>query len=85
MTADTGKPWRRGERADLILDAVTDLVDYLLVTGRENDDELGPGDIQAAVAAGEITQERMVTRFAQQLDAGLTTPPSRWTTRPVPR
>ena len=74
--------WMLGERADLILEAVDVLVERLLVADRENDDELGPGDVQAAVAAGEIAQEHMVTRFAQELNARLsgqttTTPPSR--------
>jgi hypothetical protein len=58
-------------RAELTLDAVTDLVYYLLDLGRENDDELGPGEIEAAIAAGEVSAEHMVTRFAQELDARL--------------
>lgn len=64
--------WMLGERADLILEAVDVLVERLLVADRETDDELGPGDVQAAVAAGEITVEHMAARFAQELGARLT-------------
>jgi hypothetical protein len=56
-------------RADLILGTVTDLTDRLL--DREGDDELFTGDIESAVAAGEITVADMTARFSQALQARL--------------
>ena len=68
MTSKTG----------LILEAVTVLVEYLLVVGRESDDELLPGDVEAAVASGQITVEQMAARFAQELSAKLPEAPPPW-------
>ena len=56
-------------RADLILSTVTDLADRLL--DREGDDELHTGDVEAAVASGEVTVGDMAARFAQALGARL--------------
>ena len=56
-------------RADLIIEAVDALVDRLLVVDREIDDELHPGDVEAAIVNGEIAVERIADRFAVVLHA----------------
>jgi hypothetical protein len=52
---------------DTISDAVTDLLDY----DRKEDEDLPRGDIEEAVAAGEITVAEMVDCFRSCLEGGL--------------
>ena len=54
-------------RRDLILLTVGDLVSTLLYYGRKDDEELPEGEIEAAIEAGEITTEEILTHFEQGL------------------
>lgn len=54
-------------RHGLILEAVDVLVERLLEVDREDDDYLHPGDIEAAIVAGEILARHMEDRFAMVL------------------
>ncbi len=55
-------------RRDVILDTIDDCVTDLLYYDRKDDESLPVGDIEAAVAAGEITLEDMVACFSKALD-----------------
>lgn len=48
-----------------------DLVSNFLYYDRKEDEELPRGEIEAAVAAGEITVDEMVERFAKGLNKRL--------------
>ena len=58
-------------RRELILDTVSDLVSNLLWYDRKEDEDLPRGEIEAAIAAGEITVEEIVVAFAAELSGGL--------------
>lgn len=54
-------------RRTLIFTRVTDLAGAFLWDDRKEDEELPRGAIEAAVAAGEITEAEIVDRFAAAL------------------
>lgn len=54
-------------RRNLILASVGDVVSDLVYYDRKEDKELPRGAIQAAVGAGEITVDEIVTMFADTL------------------
>ena len=58
---------RRDIILDTLADAAIDLVDY----NRRDDEELGEGEIESAIAAGEITIDEMVQHFGAELYAAL--------------
>lgn len=58
-----------GTRREMILDTVADLVADFLCYGRKEDEDLPRGEIEAAVAAGEITPREIVARFERELGA----------------
>lgn len=51
--------------------ATTDLAGALLYYDRKEDEELPRGEIEAAIEAGEITADEIVTRFSDELRAQL--------------
>lgn len=53
----------RTERARLILAAVSDLVSDFLYDDRVEDEALPRGQIEAAIAAGEITPQDIIDAF----------------------
>lgn len=55
-------------RRDLILATVGDLVGELLYYGRREDEDLGRGEIEEAIAAGEITVDEIVSRFREKVE-----------------
>jgi hypothetical protein len=59
------------KRKELILGTIDDLVADLLFYDRKEDLELPKGEIEAALAAGEITAGEMVARFRAELYEGL--------------
>lgn len=61
-------------RRELIEACVVDLVGNLLHYGRKGDEELGLGQIEEAVAAGEITVDEMIALFAEKLREDLSSP-----------
>lgn len=58
-------------RKGRILDQIDDRVSDLLYYDRKEDEDLPVGAIEAAIAAGEITVEDMVSKFADCLEKGL--------------
>lgn len=58
-------------RRDIILDATRDLVSSLLRDDRRDDEELGRGEIEAAIEAGEITAAEIARAFKDELEASL--------------
>jgi hypothetical protein len=58
-------------RAGHILTAIDDLVASFIYYDRKEDEDLPRGDIEAAVEAGEITQEQMVQAFSAALREAL--------------
>lgn len=58
-------------RRDLILATIDDAVSELLYYGRKEDEELPCGDIEAALAAREISVDEMVEAFRAALMKGL--------------
>ncbi len=55
------------ERKQLILDSVSDLAKNLVDYDRRDDEELPRGEIEKAVAEGEITMDEMVEQFRMAL------------------
>lgn len=51
----------------LILDSVSDLAKNLINYDRRDDEELPRGEIEKAIAAGEVTVEEIVTQFRAAL------------------
>lgn len=79
MTGEAGSggvnadvPAGESPRKALILDTVDDLVTGLLDYDRKEGGELPRGSIEAAIAAGEITAQDIVDRFAEALRQGIT-------------
>lgn len=54
-------------RRERIISAVRDLAGALLWYDRKDDEDLVRGDVEAAIAAGEITREEIVEAFATAL------------------
>jgi hypothetical protein len=59
------------DRSDLILAHVSDLIANFLYYDRKWDEDLPLGEIEAAIEAGEITEEEIVAEFALELKVGL--------------
>ena len=59
------------ERRQHILNATKGLVGELLYYGRKEDEDLSRDEIQAAIAAGEITAGEIVATFERVLRASL--------------
>jgi len=53
------------------MDAVKDLSSSLLYYDRKEDEELGKGEIEEAVASGEVTIDEMADCFKANLVQGL--------------
>lgn len=65
-------------RQDLILITVTDLATDFLYYDREEDEELGRGEIEAAIKAGELTVDQIVEQFRTAITLTLgSNPPTR--------
>lgn len=58
-------------RGRLILNTVQDLVLDFLTYDRKDDEELGRGEIEEAIAAGEVTVEQIVSLFESELRRSL--------------
>jgi len=56
-------------RRERIMATVTDCVTDLLFYDRKEDEELGVGQIEEAVQAGEITKKEIVAEFSRCLGA----------------
>ena len=54
-------------RRELILMTVDDLVTRLFRDDRKEDEELPRGEIEAAIEAGEITEQEIVDQFDKSL------------------
>lgn len=59
------------ERTQHIANTVSDLVSNFLYYNRKEDEELPLGEIEAAIAVGEITVEEIVAQFERELREGL--------------
>lgn len=59
------------ERRQYILNATKDLVGELLYYGRKEDEDLPRGEIEAAIAAGEISADEIAATFERVLRAAL--------------
>lgn len=61
-------------RRDIIMDAIETTVAKLMHYDRKEDEDLGRGEIEAAINAGEITVDEMVEEFrlhvAEAIDNG---------------
>lgn len=71
-------------RKDLILYTVDDLVSSFLWDDRKEDEELPRGQVEAALATGEITTEEIVAQFRRSLIEGLISQASFSSSAPVP-
>lgn len=60
------------ERKHLILDSVSDLAKNLVDYDRRDDEELPRGEIEKAIAEGEITVDEMIEQFRAALMEELT-------------
>lgn len=58
-------------RRQNILATATDAARDLAYYDRKGDEELGVGDIEDAIAAGEVTFDEIVTAFADELRIAL--------------
>jgi Ca2+-binding EF-hand superfamily protein len=58
-------------RRQIIETTIDDLVSNFLYYDRKEDEDLPRGEIEAAVAAGEITKDEIVERFRKELEKGL--------------
>jgi hypothetical protein len=56
-------------RAALILDTVTDLVSMFMYYDRKEDEDLPRGEIEEAIAFGEVTVDEIVARFRAGVEA----------------
>ncbi len=54
-----------------ILGTIHDLVANFLYYDRKNDEELRVGDIEKAIASGQITIEEIIEQFSVELRGGL--------------
>lgn len=52
---------------ELILDTIDDLVLDFVVYDRDDDEGLPKGSIEAAITAGEVSIEQIVSRFREAL------------------
>lgn len=58
-------------RRDHIAATVSDLVADFLYYGRKEDEDLPRGEIEAAIAAGEVTEDEIVDLFRRKLEIGI--------------
>jgi hypothetical protein len=58
-------------RAEMILDCISDTVGRLLFYDRKGDEELPLGEIEKAIASGEISVDAIVATFRSELEKGL--------------
>lgn len=58
-------------RRDLILAEVSDLATTFVYYDRKGDEVLGLGEIQQAIAAGEVSVDEIVGEFRESLLKGL--------------
>lgn len=56
---------------DAILGTVSDLVSNFMYYGRKEDEVLPVGSIEAAIKAGEISVDEIVSAFRRQIEQGL--------------
>ena len=56
-------------RREKILDTANDLMGDFLYYGRKGDEDLDVGQIEAAIAAGEITVDEILAVFRKALEA----------------
>jgi len=61
-------------RRQIILDEISDRVSDFLYYRRKEDEELGVGEIEDALAKGEITVDEIVSHFKAELEKGLPAP-----------
>jgi hypothetical protein len=60
-------------RREIILATVSDLATDFMYYDRKEDDSLGRGEIEAAIAAGEISAEEIAAEFRRCIDPTGTT------------
>lgn len=60
-------------RKQIILGTISDLCQDFFYYDRKEDEELGEGEIEAAVEAGEITVEEITNEFKTLIVRGLET------------
>lgn len=56
---------------DIITEKIPNLVADFMYYNRKEDEELSPGEIEQAIADGEITKEQIIFLFGQELSKRL--------------
>ena len=56
------------DKRGIILDTLSDLISGFLYYDRKEDDDLGVGEIEKAIADGEITVDELVAEFRNALE-----------------